>query len=156
MLKILVIRTKKRLPTLTWHVSKLKAKNETQLVRSFFFLINSCQKEAQSYFCSGDVSSGDSDENDEDFKPGEESDVAEEYDSNVATTDSDDSDASGGAKPRKAGSDSGSDSDSKPKKKEKKEKKESKKSSSSKSAVSHNLKRTTNRFLHTFFCHLDS
>nr|CAG4649173.1 EOG090X02Z1 [Scapholeberis mucronata]SVE93510.1 EOG090X02Z1 [Scapholeberis mucronata] len=83
----------------------------------------------------GDVSSGDSDENDEDFKPGEESDVAEEYDSNVATTDSDDSDASGGAKPRKAGSDSGSDSDSKPKKKDKKEKKESKKSSSSKSAT---------------------
>nr|SVE75647.1 EOG090X02Z1 [Daphnia hispanica] len=95
----------------------------------------------------GDDSGGDSDENDEDFKPGEESDVAEEYDSNVATTDSDASDASAGAKASsigKAGS-GGSDSDSKPKKKkdkkEKKEKKESKepkeskKSSSSKSAA---------------------
>nr|SVE70315.1 EOG090X02Z1 [Daphnia similis]SVE70939.1 EOG090X02Z1 [Daphnia similis]SVE71570.1 EOG090X02Z1 [Daphnia similis]SVE72203.1 EOG090X02Z1 [Daphnia similis] len=104
----------------------------------------------------GDDSGGDSDENDEDFKPGEESDVAEEYDSNVATTDSEASDASVGAKGStgKAGSDD-NDSDSKSKKKkdkkEKKEKKEkkvkkekkeskepkeSKKSSSSKTATS--------------------
>nr|SVE74077.1 EOG090X02Z1 [Daphnia barbata] len=90
----------------------------------------------------GDDSGGDSDENDEDFKPGEESDVAEEYDSNVATTDSEASDASAGAKTSnigKADSDSEDDSDSKSKKKkakkEKKEKKESKKSSSSKSAA---------------------
>nr|CAG4646893.1 EOG090X02Z1 [Megafenestra aurita]SVE92283.1 EOG090X02Z1 [Megafenestra aurita] len=89
-------------------------------------------------------SSGDSDEEDEDFKPGEESDVAEEYDSNVATTDSDASDGSGGggkaSKPAKAGSESGSDSDSKSKKKKhkekkEKEKKEPKKSSSSASAT---------------------
>ena len=81
-------------------------------------------------------SSGDSDENDEDFKPGEESDVAEEYDSNVATSDSDASEGTAGAK---ANSDPGSDSDSRSKKKEKKdkkEKKESKKTSSSKSVVS--------------------
>nr|CAG4644640.1 EOG090X02Z1 [Leptodora kindtii] len=64
----------------------------------------------------GDESDGDSDDNDEDFKPGDESDVAEEYDSNVATTDSDDS-ASGGG-----GSDDDSDSKSK-KKKDKKDKK---------------------------------
>ncbi|XP_046646508.1 FACT complex subunit Ssrp1-like isoform X2 [Daphnia pulicaria] len=106
----------------------------------------------------GDDSGGDSDENDEDFKPGEESDVAEEYDSNVATTDSEASDASGGAKASsavktssavkassaaKAGSGSGSDSDSSSKKKKKKDKKEEKekkekepkKSSSSKSAA---------------------
>nr|SVE73448.1 EOG090X02Z1 [Daphnia atkinsoni] len=95
----------------------------------------------------GDDSGGDSDENDEDFKPGEESDVAEEYDSNVATTDSDASDGSAGAKASsmaKTGSDgSGSDSKSKKKKdkKEKKEKKEpkepkeSKKSSSSKATA---------------------
>nr|CAG4650818.1 EOG090X02Z1 [Simocephalus serrulatus]SVE94132.1 EOG090X02Z1 [Simocephalus serrulatus] len=91
----------------------------------------------------GDDSSGDSDEEDEDFKPGEESDVAEEYDSNVATTDSDASEASGGgkaSKPAKGRSDSGSDSDSKSKKKkkepkEKKEKKDSKKSSSSASTA---------------------
>nr|SVE80011.1 EOG090X02Z1 [Daphnia magna] len=106
----------------------------------------------------GDDSGGDSDENDEDFKPGEESDVAEEYDSNVATTDSEASDASVAAKGSagKAGSDD-NDSDSKSKKKkdkkeekEKKEKKEkkdkkeskepkepkeSKKSSSSKAAT---------------------
>ena len=78
-------------------------------------------------------SSGDSDENDEDFKPGEESDVAEEYDSNVATSDSDASEGTAGAK---ANSDPGSDSDSRSKKKDKKEKKESKKTSSSKSVVS--------------------
>nr|CAG4646112.1 EOG090X02Z1 [Macrothrix elegans] len=69
----------------------------------------------------GNDSDGESDETDEDFKPGEESDVAEEYDSNVATTDSDASDASG-----KSGSGSGSDSKSKKKKKEKKEKKQKK------------------------------
>nr|CAG4636018.1 EOG090X02Z1 [Eubosmina coregoni]SVE69692.1 EOG090X02Z1 [Eubosmina coregoni] len=77
-------------------------------------------------------SSGDSDENDEDFKPGEESDVAEEYDSNVATSDSDASEGTAGAK---ANSDPGSDSDSRSKKKDKKEKKESKKTSSSKSVT---------------------
>nr|CAG4641539.1 EOG090X02Z1 [Eurycercus lamellatus] len=100
----------------------------------------------------GEVSSGDSDENDEDFKPGEESDVAEEYDSNVATSDSDASDGSSKvkSKSKSKGDDdvSGSDSDAKstPKKKKKdkkekkekekekdKDKKESKKSSSSKS-----------------------
>jgi len=72
-------------------------------------------------------SSGDSDEDDDDFKPGEESDVAEEFDSNVGTSDSDASDksavGSGGD-----GSDHGSGSDAKTskKKKEKKAKKERK------------------------------
>ena len=86
----------------------------------------------------GDDSSENSDETDEDFKPGEESDVAEEYDSNVATSDSD---ASGGSskaksksKKKESGSGSGSDSEAKstPKKKEKKEKEKKKKKESKK------------------------
>nr|CAG4637664.1 EOG090X02Z1 [Chydorus sphaericus] len=86
----------------------------------------------------GDDSSENSDETDEDFKPGEESDVAEEYDSNVATSDSD---ASGGSskaksksKKKESGSGSGSDSEAKstPKKKEKKEKEKKNKKESKK------------------------
>jgi len=70
-----------------------------------------------------DDSSGDSDSDDDDFKPGEESDVAEEFDSNVGTTDSEAS-----AKGSGSGGGSGDDSDakSKKKKKEKKVKKEKK------------------------------
>ena len=103
---------------------------------------------------SGEDSGSDSDETDEDFKPGEESDVAEEYDSNVATTDSDDSGASGGGKGSGGGKvsgkgkGSGSDSDAKPseKKKKKPEKKESKEAKTEK-------KKPAVGFFYFFFCY---
>ncbi|XP_036333472.1 FACT complex subunit Ssrp1 [Rhagoletis pomonella] len=70
---------------------------------------------------SDDDEGSDEESTDEDFKPNEaESDVAEEYDSNVQS-DSDDSDASGGG-----GGGGGSDSGAEKKKKAKKEKKEKK------------------------------
>lgn len=74
---------------------------------------------------SDDEEGSEEESTDEDFKPNEaESDVAEEYDSNVQS-DSEDSDASGGGGGGGGGTDSGAEKKSKPKK-EKKEKKERK------------------------------
>lgn len=77
-----------------------------------------------------DDSSGDSDADDDDFKPGEESDVADEFDSNVGTTDSE-------ASAKGSGSGSGSDdeSDAKSKKKKEKKVKKEKKEKKSKSVI---------------------
>nr|CAG4650014.1 EOG090X02Z1 [Sida crystallina] len=82
-------------------------------------------------------SDGDSDsETDEDFKPGEESDVAEEYDSNVATSDSEaGSDASAGKGGAGSGDSDDGKSSAKKKKAEKKEKVKESKAEKKKSAT---------------------
>jgi len=87
-----------------------------------------------------DDSSGDSDADDDDFKPGEESDVADEFDSNVGTTDSE-------ASAKGSGSGSGSDdeSDAKSKKKKEKKVKKEKKEKKSKSEDQAPRKRKTKK-----------
>ncbi|XP_053964664.1 FACT complex subunit Ssrp1 [Anastrepha ludens] len=98
---------------------------------------------------SNDDDEGSDDEStDEDFKPNEaESDVAEEYDSNVQS-DSEDSDGSGGGGGG-AGSDSGAEKKQKPKKekKEKKERKERVKKTSKTKKDANKPKRATTAFM---------
>ncbi|XP_037954488.1 FACT complex subunit Ssrp1 [Teleopsis dalmanni] len=101
---------------------------------------------------SDDDDGSDDESTDEDFKPNEnESDVAEEYDSNVQSDSSDDSDASGGGG---GGGGGGGDSGGESKKKQKKEKKEKKerkektvKKTSKKNKDANKPKRATTAFM---------
>ncbi|XP_004520241.1 FACT complex subunit Ssrp1 [Ceratitis capitata] len=97
---------------------------------------------------SDDEEGSEEESTDEDFKPNEaESDVAEEYDSNVQS-DIEDSDASGGGAGA-GGSDSGAEKKSKPKKekKEKKERKERVKKTTKSKKDANKPKRATTAFM---------